>query len=90
MEQLAEEKRLAWLCRRGARELDVLLHGYLDEVYPRAPERHQNAFRRLLEHSDPELQSLLLHGENNADKDTLEVIESIRTHYMCKTEKNGQ
>jgi antitoxin CptB len=88
MEQMAEAKRLAWLCRRGARELDMLLQGYLKEVYPRAPERHQNAFRRLLEHSDPELQSLILHEGTNGDKDILEVSDSIRAHYMRHTGKN--
>lgn len=82
---MAEAKRLAWLCRRGARELDMLLQGYLKEVYPRAPERHQKAFRRLLEHSDPELQSLILYEETSGDKDVIEVVEAIRAHYMRQT-----
>ena len=65
----------------------MLLHGYLNEVFTHAPERHQNAFKRLLEYSDPELQSLLLHEANNADNDVLEVIESIRAHYMRQNGK---
>lgn len=51
----AELKRLRWRCRRGLRELDVLLNGYLERllVSSAAPERH--AFGRLLEESDMEL-----------------------------------
>ncbi len=80
MEQQAEAKRLEWLCRRGTRELDLLLRGYLKEVYPQASEPHKNAFRRLLEYSDPELQELLVYTGKHGDRSTLEVIESMRAH----------
>ena len=45
--------RLRWHCRRGMRELDVLLTRYLDEVYRDDPPERQAAFRRLLEAPDP-------------------------------------
>ena len=41
--------RLRWSCRRGIRELDVLLTRYVDEQYARASPADQEAFRQLLE-----------------------------------------
>jgi antitoxin CptB len=55
-----ERRRLLWRCRRGMRELDVLLERYLQsgEVPVSAAER--GAFERLLELPDPELADYLL------------------------------
>ena len=53
-------KRLRWQCRRGMKELDQLLTGYLDEDYAAAPDADKAAFRALLELSDPELVGYLL------------------------------
>ena len=40
---------LRWRCRRGMRELDVLLERYLRERYPSAPAAEQQAFAALLD-----------------------------------------
>jgi antitoxin CptB len=48
-----ELARLRWRCRRGMRELDVLLGRYVDERYSGASSEHQAAFRALLEAPDP-------------------------------------
>jgi antitoxin CptB len=55
-----ELNRLRWRCRRGMRELDVLLERYLVDRWPTAPAERQAAFRALLELPDPELAALLL------------------------------
>jgi antitoxin CptB len=44
---------LRWRCRRGMRELDVLLTRYVDEQYANASAAHQAAFRDLLDSPDP-------------------------------------
>ena len=58
--------RLRWQCRRGMRELDQLLSGYLDRRYDAASEAEKSAFRRLLELSDPELVGYLLQKQTPA------------------------
>jgi antitoxin CptB len=45
--------RLRWRCRRGMKELDILLARYLDERFCAAPADEQDAFRGLLEIPDP-------------------------------------
>lgn len=54
-----EMSRLRWRCRRGMRELDVLLMAYLDELYAAAPASEQAAFRDLLSLQDPDIHGLL-------------------------------
>jgi antitoxin CptB len=49
----AEAGRLRWQCRRGMKELDILLSRYLDEQFGAASPPEQEAFRRLLEIQDP-------------------------------------
>jgi antitoxin CptB len=59
----ANEGRLRWRCRRGMKELDLLLTRYLDERYGAAPAHEQEAFRRLLETQDPLIYAYCLGSE---------------------------
>jgi antitoxin CptB len=52
---MSELARLKWKCRRGMKELDLLLERYLDGRYPAADAVEQEAFRELLDMQDPEL-----------------------------------
>jgi antitoxin CptB len=53
-------KRLRWQCRRGMKELDQLLTGYLENSYAAASDDDKAAFHALLDLSDPELVGYLL------------------------------
>ncbi len=68
--------RLRWQCRRGMRELDELLLGYLEHRYEIAPESEKAAFRAILELPDPELMGYLLQNEQPA-AELAAVIEAI-------------
>ena len=65
--------RLRWRCRRGMRELDMLLLGYVERYYPSAESAEQAAFRRLLTLPDPEILALLT-GRARADDEHLALI----------------
>jgi antitoxin CptB len=54
--------QLQWRCRRGMKELDLLLEAYLRHRYPHAPREERRAFEQLLEQPDPDLAAWLLHG----------------------------
>jgi len=56
----AECGKLRWHCRRGMRELDVLLTNYLDTRYRQAPGAEQEAFRELLDAPDALILGLFL------------------------------
>ena len=55
--------RLRWRCRRGMKELDILLVRYLDRHFCGASNREQDAFRRLLETQDTILHAYCLGSE---------------------------
>jgi antitoxin CptB len=52
--------RLAWRCRRGTKELDLLLLGWLARSFDSASAYERAAFAALLELPDPELADCLL------------------------------
>ena len=75
---MSEIARLRWLCRRGMKEHDLLLGTYFDNIYPRASEADQRAFRAILEMPDPELNDLILGRELSDDADVARVIAVLR------------
>ena len=68
-----ELSRLRWRCRRGMRELDMLLLKYLDSCYVDAEPAEQRAFRRLLTTPDPDILALLT-GRASADDEYLSYV----------------
>jgi antitoxin CptB len=74
----ASAGQLKWRCRRGMRELDVLLERYLQERYPSAPAAEQQAFVALLEAPDPQLFAYVVQREVPADPDWAHVIAKLR------------
>lgn len=70
--------RLRWRCRRGMRELDVLLMRYLERDWPQANAPERAAFAALLEWQDPEIHALLT-GRLAPDNEALaSVLECLR------------
>ena len=75
----AVRARLAWRCRRGTKELDLLLQRWLARVYPTAHAGSRALFESLLELPDPELSDYLLGGARPDREDLAALIEAIRT-----------
>jgi len=48
----ASRARLAWQCRRGMLELDLVLQSFLDDQYDQAAVNEQRAFEALLNYPD--------------------------------------
>jgi antitoxin CptB len=69
--------QLRWRCRRGMKELDVLLTRYLDEQYGAAAPDLKRAFRQLLEVHDPLLYDYFLGRASPPDAGLSSLIESM-------------
>lgn len=78
IDEVFSEQQLRWQCRRGMRELDVLLERYLSEHYATDSAADQQRFRALLTAQDPELQAWLLKGDDHPDVDCRPLVERIR------------
>ncbi len=72
------EGQLRWQCRRGMRELDQLLLGFLENEYQASAEAQKSAFRELLALPDPQLIGYLLGGQIPADAEIANVISRIQ------------
>ncbi len=55
-----EVRRLLWRCRRGMKELDVLLERFVRERFAGASSAEQHAFAQLLDLPDPQLADYLM------------------------------
>jgi antitoxin CptB len=76
---------MAWRCRRGMKELDLLLAGWLDTQFEHASDEQRGQFEALLELPDPQLAGYLLGGQRPERADLAALVECIRggiAHYV--------
>ena len=71
-----QQSRLKWQCRRGMRELDELLLGYLEHCFDAAGNTEKAAFRSLLALPDPDLVGYLLQQQSHPPELTV-VIQKL-------------
>ncbi|WP_440221585.1 succinate dehydrogenase assembly factor 2 [Dokdonella sp. MW10] len=79
----AELSRLRWRCRRGTRELDQVLGGWLDQRYPTADDAARAAFARLLDRQDPDLWDWIVGHGRPDDAGEAAVIDDIRARHRA-------
>ena len=79
MEKAGERSRLRWRCRRGMRELDVLLERWLDERWPDASPADRNRFDRLLDCEDDLLWDWCTGRSHPEDQDLAAILDQVRT-----------
>ncbi len=70
--------KLRWQCRRGMKELDVLLRHYLDHLYPNAHQQEQLRFEKLLSLLDDQLYDYLVGRMTHPDPLSALLIEKLR------------
>ncbi|MGH8492270.1 MAG: succinate dehydrogenase assembly factor 2 [Moraxellaceae bacterium] len=73
----AEERRLQWHCRRGLKELDVILGPFMDEHYRDLSAEEKILFSRLLESEDMDLFNWFMQQDKPADPALEHMIELI-------------
>lgn len=76
----ARLRQLRWRCRRGMRELDVLLMGYMDNEYTAAGQSMKRAFEQLLTMQDPDIQALLAGRLPAEDAALDELVQRLLDH----------
>ena len=83
--------RMAWRCRRGMKELDLLLTGWLETQFERASDAQRGQFEALLALPDPQLARFLLGGQRPERADLAAVVDSIltRTRLMSSPVQGG-
>ena len=72
--------RLAWRCRRGMKELDLALTGWLERRYEAASAAERLCFERFLDLPDPELAAYLLGREIPQDPGFAALVGQLSGH----------
>lgn len=73
-----DEARLAWQCRRGMLELDLMLQRFVDKRYQGLSLKTKKAFHQLLNCQDQILLDYLMGQDVPTDKDVADVAKQVR------------
>ena len=76
-----EKARLAWHCRRGMLELDLILKAFLDHHVDSLSETDLKHFHLLLSCTDPELYVWLMGQEDPQDQELKKIVTLIRNSH---------
>jgi len=58
---------VAWRCRRGLKELDIILQAFFQQHYSDMPDEQKLTLQSILLWTDPELMDALLYQHTNPD-----------------------
>lgn len=70
--------QLLWHCRRGMKELDLILQRYVDIRWPRATSGERAVFEAFLRLPDPVIAGYLLGHEDSPDAQVQGLVEALR------------
>ena len=73
-----QKKRLRWQCRRGMRELDLMLLHFTDHHYDQLSHTDQSCFEHMLRKPDQLLLAWLMGHQQPADAQLAALIARIR------------
>lgn len=76
---MLSDSTLRWRCRRGKKELDVLLGRFLDRRLTGLSSTQRAAFERLLALEDEDLLDLIFGRSATSDDDTTTVLRWLAT-----------
>ena len=71
--------QLRWRCRRGMRELDGVLLGFLEREFDALSERQKSTFAEILNLPDPEVYGYLAQRSVPEDPEIAQIFDRIRT-----------
>ena len=73
---------LRWRSRRGTRELDLILLGFLSASYENLTPQDRRAYARLLDASDPDLTTWLFGRATPDDLEIARLVQAIRAQSL--------
>ncbi len=80
IDALPSKARIRWQCRRGMKELDVILEKFFASDFDDLTEAETEAFVALLTLEDPDLNATMLGKQEPATPAIAHVLKRIRSH----------
>jgi len=75
--EVQSDGQLRWHCRRGMKELDVLLERFCQQQLPNLTSDERKVFARFLDWSDPDLYTCLVNGQYPTDNAYASLVQRI-------------
>jgi antitoxin CptB len=75
---MSDMSRLRWRCRRGTKELDIVMKRYLQERYETASAEEQASFNALLDIEDPIIFDWLMDKTQAEDENLQAIVEILK------------
>ena len=72
------KRRLRWQCRRGMRELDLMLLAFVDQRYDPLSDTDQRCFEQMLQNPDQLLLAWLMGHQQPTDPHLAKLVAHIR------------
>ncbi|WP_133511605.1 succinate dehydrogenase assembly factor 2 [Candidatus Thiosymbion oneisti] len=79
---MTHKAKLKWHCRRGMRELDLLLEGFLVDRYEALSAADRASLERLLDCRNEYLMAWLINGDSPKDEQLAGIVNQIRTRHL--------
>ena len=75
---MSDKSKLRWRCRRGTKELDIVMNRYLQERYETASAEEQASFNALLDIEDPIIFDWLMDKTQAEDENLQALVEILK------------
>ena len=77
---MSELSRLRWRCRRGIKEMDLILQYFLEHVYAGLSPQQQTLFEQILDETDLDIMDWITSRSEPENKDYEVLIHLFRQH----------
>ena len=74
-----KKARLLWRCRRGIKEMDIILQDFVNNSYEQLSNENKNAFSNLLDEQDLDILNWIMGKSEPADSKLIGIINIIKT-----------
>jgi len=73
-----KKSRLLWRCRRGIKEMDIILQDFIYSSYDKLSDENKMAFSELLDEQDLDILNWIIGKDKPADDKLINIINIIK------------
>ena len=73
-----EKSRLLWRCRRGIKEMDIILQDFIYNSYDKLSDKNKKNFSELLDEQDLDILNWVMGRDKPADNKLINIINIIK------------
>ena len=75
---MSEKSQLLWRCRRGIKEMDIILQDFINNTYDKLNDENKKAFSKLLDEQDLDILNWIIGKDKPTDNQLITIISIIK------------